>query len=98
MKNLTISQVTRQYDVTLRMLRHYEKLGLIQPIHEEGYAYRMYDEHAVKRLRQILIFRKLRLPLKDMRTILQDRHLQQTFPPSQDSSAKPCHTLPASAR
>ena len=48
MKNLTISQVTRQYDVTPRMLRHYEKLGLIQPIHEEGYAYRMYDEHAVK--------------------------------------------------
>ena len=29
MENLTISQVSRQYDVTPRMLRHYEKLGLI---------------------------------------------------------------------
>lgn len=79
MKNLTISQVVREYDVTPRMLRHYEKLGLIQPVHEKGYAYRMYDEDTVRRLRQILILRKLRIPLKDIRTILQDRHQQQTF-------------------
>lgn len=79
MKNLTISQVTKQYNVTPRMLRHYEKLGLIQPVHEEGYAYRMYDENTIRRLRQILILRKLRIPLKEISIILQDKHYQQTF-------------------
>ena len=72
MKNLTITQVVRQYDVTPRMLRHYEKLGLIQAVHEEGYAYRMYDENTVRRIRQIIILRKLRLPLKKIQVILQD--------------------------
>lgn len=79
MKNLTIREVTQRYDVTPRMLRHYEKLGLIQPIHEEGYAYRMYDETTVRRLRQILILRKLRMPLKQIGMILQEKDPQQTF-------------------
>ena len=64
MEDLTISQVSRMYDVTPRMLRHYEKLGLIKTKHREGYAYRIYDGESVKRLRQIIIFRKLRLSRK----------------------------------
>lgn len=72
MKNLTISQVSQIYDVTPRMLRHYEKLGLIQAHHREDYAYRMYDEEAVRRLQQIVILRKLRIPLKEIAIILQD--------------------------
>lgn len=79
MEILTISQVVQQYDVTPRMLRHYEKLGMIQPIHQEGYSYRMYDSSAVERLRQILILRKLRIPLKQISIILSDRDQQQTF-------------------
>lgn len=79
MENLTISQVAKQYDVTPRMLRHYEKLGLIQAVHEEGYAYRMYEEDTVRRLRQILILRKLRMPLKKIQVILQDGQQQDTL-------------------
>ena len=72
MENLTISQVSRLYDVTPRMLRHYEKLGLLATCRREGYAYRMYDENAVKRLQQIIILRKLRIPLKQIAVILGD--------------------------
>ena len=72
MENLTISQVSRMYDVTPRMLRHYEKLGLIEARHCEEYAYRMYDERAVRRLQQIIILRKLRLPLKEIAILLED--------------------------
>lgn len=72
MDELTISQVSKQFDVTPRMLRHYEKLGLIETCHKEDYAYRMYDENAVRRLQQIIILRKLRIPLKQIAVILQD--------------------------
>lgn len=72
MNALTISQVSRIYDVSPRMLRHYEKLGLIEPLHVKDYAYRMYDENAVRRLQQIIILRKLRIPLKQISVILQD--------------------------
>lgn len=72
MEKLTISQVSRLYDVTPRMLRHYEKLGLIQASRREDYAYRIYDENAVRRLQQIIILRKLRIPLKQIAVILND--------------------------
>lgn len=54
------------------MLRHYEKLHLITPKHLNDYAYRVYDEDAVRRLRQILILRKLRIPLKDIAAVFAD--------------------------
>lgn len=85
MENLTISQVTQRYGVTHRMLRHYEKLGLIRPIYREDYAYRCYDEAALKRLQLIVILRKLRIPLKQIAVILQDDRYEQTRQILQDS-------------
>lgn len=79
MENLTISQVSRMYDVTPRMLRHYEKLGLIVPTYKEDYAYRMYDENAVRRLQQIIILRKLRISLKEIAVILEDNEYSATL-------------------
>jgi len=68
-KMLTITEVTRAFNVTPRMLRHYEKIGLLPSRRREGYAYRVYDEEAVRRLQQIIVFRKLRIPLKEMAEI-----------------------------
>lgn len=85
MENLTISQVTQRYGVTHRMLRHYEKLGLIRPIYREDYAYRCYDETALKRVQLIVILRKLRIPLKQIAVILQDDRYEQTRRILQDS-------------
>lgn len=79
MENLTIGQVSKQYDVTPRMLRHYEKLGLIKTIRREDYAYRVYDEEAVRRLQQIIILRKLRIPLKQIAVILTDEEQRESL-------------------
>lgn len=40
--------------------------------HKEGYAYRIYDENAVRRLQQIIMLRKLRIPLKQISLIFKD--------------------------
>lgn len=85
MEYLTISQVSKKYDVTPRMLRHYEKLGLIESLRKEDYAYRVYDENAVRRLRQIIILRKLRIPLKQIDIILRDNYRRQALRIMQDS-------------
>lgn len=71
-KLMTVTEVSREYEVSPRMLRHYETLGLISSARREGYAYRVYSEQDVTRLRQILVLRKLRVPLKDIRLILED--------------------------
>ena len=82
---LTISQTAQAYDVTPRMLRHYEKLGLISPHYIEDYAYRCYDENAIKRLRIIILLRKLRMPLKQIAVILNDGKCSETIAILQDN-------------
>ena len=66
----TISWVSKEYGVSPRMLRYYEQVGLIQSGRREGYAYRVYDEANLIRLRQIIMLRKLRVPVKQIVSIL----------------------------
>jgi DNA-binding transcriptional MerR regulator/DNA gyrase inhibitor GyrI len=70
MSLMTISEVTKSFNISTRMLRHYEKIGLLQSQRKEDYAYRVYDENSVRRLQYIIVFRKLRIPLKQIALIL----------------------------
>ncbi len=75
MKLATISEVTKHFGVTTRMLRYYEQIGLLQSLKKQEYAYRVYDEAAVTRLQQIILLRKLRIPLKQISKIFADPDL-----------------------
>jgi DNA-binding transcriptional MerR regulator len=66
---IKIKDVSSKYSITARTLRYYEDMGLINSIRNEDYAYRMYDENAVRRLEQILILRKLNISIKDIQRI-----------------------------
>jgi len=66
----TISQVSKQFKISTRTLRYYEQIGLIQSTMKEGYSYRTYDEDALLHLKQIIVLRKLRIPLKSIAEIL----------------------------
>lgn len=68
----TISQVSATFGVSTRTLRYYEQIGLLRSLRRDDYAYRVYDEDALRRLRQILVLRKLRIPLGTIARILQD--------------------------
>ncbi|HOG01060.1 MAG TPA: effector binding domain-containing protein [Clostridia bacterium] len=72
MKLTTISEVSRSLNLSTRALRYYEQLGLIRSMKKQDYAYRVYDEACVQRLRQILLLRKLRIPLKQIKAIFTD--------------------------
>ncbi|MEG1254276.1 effector binding domain-containing protein [Clostridium sp.] len=72
MKSVTISQVAKGFNISTRTLRYYEQIGLLQSIKKNDYAYRTYDDSAVRRLQQIIILRKLRIKLKEISIILQN--------------------------
>ncbi|MGE5633397.1 MAG: MerR family transcriptional regulator [Caulobacteraceae bacterium] len=44
MKLMTISEVTKTFNVTTRMLRYYDEIGLLPSTRKQNYAYRVYDE------------------------------------------------------
>lgn len=63
---MTVRQVSELTGVSIRTLRYYDEIGLLPPAdHSEG-GYRLYDDTALERLQQILLFRELEFPLKDI--------------------------------
>ena len=70
MDQMTIGEVSSMFQISARMLRYYEKIGLIESVRKEGYAYRVYNTDAVRRVQQIIILRKLQIPLKQIRCMM----------------------------
>ncbi len=66
----TISEISKTMNISTRTLRYYEQIGLIQSVKKSDYAYRTYDDATITRLQQILVLRKLRIPLKQISIIL----------------------------
>jgi len=53
---IKIKDVADKYGKTARTLRYYEDMGFLKSTRNNDYAYRMYDQEAIKRLEQIYIF------------------------------------------
>lgn len=70
MDYMTIGEVSSMLQISARMLRYYEKAGLIESTRKEDYAYRIYDADAVRKVQQIIILRKLQVPLKQIRCMM----------------------------
>lgn len=66
----TIGQVSKKFNISSRTLRYYEQIGILDSVKKNDFAYRTYDEVALLRLQQIMILRKLRIPLKQINEIL----------------------------
>ena len=67
---MTIGEVSRISHLSVRTLRHYDRIGLLRPCAATEAGYRLYDEDALKSLHTILLFRELEFPLADIRRIL----------------------------
>lgn len=71
------------HGVSIRALQYYDKIGLLHPAEYTEAGYRLYDDTALERLQQILLFRELEFSLKEIQSILQspdfdrDRALDQ---------------------
>ncbi|MBQ4639427.1 MAG: MerR family transcriptional regulator [Clostridia bacterium] len=69
---LTVQQAARLSHVSIRTLHYYHQVGLLLPTAQTKSGYRMYDKNAMKRLQHILLFRKLKFSLKEIRQMLDD--------------------------
>ena len=69
----TIRQISSDYGISRRMLHYYEEIGLIKSRRKHDYAYRVYDEDAIARLQQIILLRKLQIPMKQIKQILDNQ-------------------------
>lgn len=69
-KTMTVHEIARLTGITARTLHYYDEIGLLKPTEVTEAGYRMYDDAALGRLQNILLFRELQFPLKEIKAIL----------------------------
>lgn len=67
---MTVKEVSKLTGVSIRTLHYYDEIGLLHPSEITEAGYRLYDETALERLQQILLFRELEFPLKEIKGVL----------------------------
>lgn len=67
---MTVKEVSRLAGVSVRTLQYYDSIGLLKPCEYTESGYRLYDDKALERLQQILLFRELEFPLKEIKRII----------------------------
>jgi DNA-binding transcriptional MerR regulator len=76
--NLHIGEAADLLDLTPKALRHYEKVGLIEPRRSEG-DYRLYSPEMILRLQRIKQLQALGLSLRQIKEILDNYDDQQLW-------------------
>ncbi|MBU3093835.1 MerR family transcriptional regulator [Clostridium sp. CF011] len=73
----TIKQVSDLTGISVRMLHYYDKIGLLKPSNFTDAGYRLYDDEALETLQQILFFKELDIPLKEVKEIMASAHFDK---------------------
>ena len=76
----TVHEVSRISGVSVRTLHHYDAIGLLKPTAVTEAGYRLYDDAALARLQDILLYRELEFPLKEIKAILDHPEFDEKQP------------------
>ena len=67
---MTVNEVSKLTGVSVRTLQYYDTIGLLKPSGYTEAGYRLYDDASLERLQQILLFKELEFPLKEIKGII----------------------------
>lgn len=71
MKNkLYIGELSQKLNISKRTILYYEDIGLIKSIRELNSNYRLYEKDEIIKLQQIILFKKINLPLNEICRII----------------------------
>ena len=72
---MQINEVIQKVDLTKRAIKYYEEQGLIS-VNKDKNGYRNYSEEDVKTLKEISVYRKLGISIKDIKVLLNTKDKQ----------------------
>ena len=75
----TVKEVSKLTGISVRTLHYYDEIGLFKPTEVKETGYRFYDDKAIDKLGQILVFRELDLPLADIKLIMDNPDLDRNL-------------------
>ncbi len=72
---IKITDLTNQLGISSRSLRYYEQVGLIESVRSDTEKFRYYDTQNIQRLKQIMVLRKMQIPIKDILRIYESEDM-----------------------
>ncbi|MFJ7952130.1 MerR family transcriptional regulator [Lysinibacillus sp. NPDC096418] len=69
---ITIKEISKITEISVRTLRYYEEIGLLFPSDKTEGGHRLYSEEELKRLQQILFLKNLGFKLKEIQRLLNE--------------------------
>ena len=75
MELMKITRVSDDLDISSRSLRYYEQVGLIRSVRPEGEKYRYFEPETVERLKQIMVLRKMQIPIREILRIYESQDM-----------------------
>ncbi len=73
----TVKEISVLTGISVRALHYYDKIGLLKPTKKSEAGYRLYDDKALETLQQILFFREFDIPLKEIKTVMDNPTLDR---------------------
>lgn len=75
---MTVNEVSKLTGVSVRTLQYYDRIGLLKPAEYTESGYRLYGEGELEKLHQILLFKALEFPLKEIADIINSPDFDKT--------------------
>lgn len=73
----TVKEISELTGISARTLHYYDEIGLFPPTDKSEAGYRLYDDKALEALQQILFFREFEIPLKEIKSIIENSALER---------------------
>lgn len=73
----TVKEISDLTGISVRALHYYDEIGLLKPTNKSEAGYRLYDDKALETLQQILFFREFDIPLKEIKTVMENPALEK---------------------
>ena len=74
----TVKELSNLTGISVRTLHYYDEIGLLTPTRKSEAGYRLYDDKALETLQQILFFREFDIPLKEIKSVMENPALDRT--------------------
>ncbi|MDF2676878.1 MAG: putative transcriptional regulator, MerR family [Bacillota bacterium] len=72
--NFLIGELSKIFHVSTDTLRHYDKIGLLNPSYDDSNRYRFYSVRDFFKLSRILFFKDLDIPLQDIKNYMNNKN------------------------
>lgn len=72
---LTTGELSKRLNVSVRTIRYYDQIGLVEPSRKETGGKRCYSSKDILKLQKILLLKSLNLSLEDSRSILAEQSI-----------------------